>query len=49
MEVKRGVTTEAGLRWIATVNCSNVKCVSKGKGKVHPRTAHEGPERRLEM
>jgi len=34
----------AGLRSIATVNCSNLKCVNNDKGKVHPRTDHEGAE-----
>ena len=40
MEVKSGVITEAGSRWIATVNCSNREFVCKVK--VHPRTVHEG-------
>ena len=46
MEVKSGVIPVAGSLWIATVNCSKLKCVNKGKGKgkVHPRTGHEGPE-----
>jgi hypothetical protein len=44
MEIKSGVTIEAVSRWIATVNCSNTKCVNRDKGKVHPRTGHEAPE-----
>jgi hypothetical protein len=44
MEVKSDVITKAGLRWIATINCSNLESVNKGKGTVHPVTGHEGPE-----
>jgi hypothetical protein len=49
MEVKSGVITKTGLRWIAAVNCSNLTCVNKGKGTVRPRTGHEGPEGRVEI